>query len=329
MNEYHLSIARAVGGMFTRPEALRWGLTDNDLVGGIRSGQVERLTRGVYGLPQTGQTPEQRHAWRARAILRSRPDAWAGARSALALAGLPLVDADLDHVVLHTVSKEQYSGPDTVTYPLPPDEPEIIVDGARSVSLETAIFQTIARDSPQTAIAAADAALHRGLVNMASLEATHARLGRLATRGRHLLTSVDPRSESPGESIARLVITDLGHHVASQVEIRTPTGELIGRVDLLIDGIVIAEFDGAVKYERAEGRDALIREKRREDALRALGYVVIRITWSDLFLPGRIRLLIENALAQAAGHRPGPLGPPRRCTEPGPVHQPGIITRAR
>ena len=181
MNDYHRALADAVGGMFTRQEALRWGLTDNDLVAEVRSGRLRRLTRGVYGLPRIGQTPEQEHAWRTRAVLRSRPGALAGARSALALAGLPLVDADLGTVVLHTGTKERYGGPGTATYPLPPDEPVIDVGGVRRVSLETAILSTAARDSRQTAVAAGDAALHRGLVTMSSLEEASVRLGQRAS----------------------------------------------------------------------------------------------------------------------------------------------------
>jgi very-short-patch-repair endonuclease len=51
---------------------------------------------------------------------------------------------------------------------------------------------------------------------------------------------------------------------------------------------VVVEFDGAVKYQGADGRNALIREKRREDALRALGYRVVRLTWSELRRPERV-----------------------------------------
>jgi hypothetical protein len=43
-----------------------------------------------------------------------------------------------------------------------------------------------------------------------------------------------------------------------------------------------------VKYARFDGRNALMREKRREDALRALGYRVVRLTWSDLRRPERV-----------------------------------------
>lgn len=70
-----------------------------------------------------------------------------------------------------------------------------------------------------------------------------------------------------------------------QVELRDASGHLVARVDLVVDDVVL-EFDGAVKYEGADGREELVREKAREDAIRALGYRVIRVTWRDLFRPG-------------------------------------------
>jgi hypothetical protein len=53
---------------------------------------------------------------------------------------------------------------------------------------------------------------------------------------------------------------------------------------------VLGEFDGKGKYLRdlrpGEGPgEALFREKLREDRLRDLGWVVVRLVWSDLFTP--------------------------------------------
>lgn len=188
-----------------------------------------------------------------------------------------------------------------MTYPTPRLEPETTVDGTPSVAIETALFQTVARDGMTAAIVAGDAALRRGLVTELSLERRRLELGRLAPRGKVLITSLDASAESPAESLMRLVLRGLGYEVETQVVIRTPTGEFVGRVDALIDGCVIAEFDGAVKYGGAEGREELVREKRREDALRALGFVVIRVTWSDLFEPGRLDAMIRQGKAQLQG----------------------------
>ena len=308
MDSTRLNPVLGRSGVFTRADALRMGLTDNDLAAAVRAGSLRRLSRGVYSAGPVKASPQQRHAERVRALLAARRTCVAAARSALALADLPLVGAALETVVLCGPGRERYHRDGAVTYPMPIGEPTIEVDGVRSVSIETAIFQTVARDGLRTAVIAADAALHRGLVDLDGLETCRRRLRRLAPRGAALLASLDPASESPGESLQRLVLGGLGYTVRTQVVIRDAGGAFVGRVDALIDGIVIAEFDGAVKYAGAQGRDELIREKRREDALRALGYVVMRVTWADLFHPERLDAMVRAALALAgrSGGIPAP-----------------------
>ena len=56
---------------------------------------------------------------------------------------------------------------------------------------------------------------------------------------------------------------------------------LIGVVDMLWDDLfVVGEADGLIKYD---SRGVLIREKHREDRIRALGFGVVRWTWRELF----------------------------------------------
>lgn len=95
------------------------------------------------------------------------------------------------------------------------------------------------------------------------------------------------------------MLVDLGLHVRSQVDIHDAQG-FVGRVDFLVGERVIVEFDGMVKYGGADGRRALQAEKAREDRLRAAGYVVVRLVWSDLDDAERVHGLIQRALRQAA-----------------------------
>lgn len=295
--------ADALGGVFTRRDALAWGMSDNELLRAVKRGRLTRLGYGVYAHGDLPGTRGERHAALVRGILRGRPRAWAAARSALALHDLPLIRSDLDTVILCAPGRERYHRPGVVTYPMPSGEPVGRVGAAAAVSVETAILQTVRRDSLTTAVIAADAALHRGLTTVSRLEDRAHALGRLAARSRALMAAVDARSESPGESLGRILIRALGHQVETQVEIRTPAGGFVARVDLLIDGCVIGEFDGDVKYGGEGGREALIAEKRREDALRALGYVVVRLTWADLFTRGRLELVIADAMRRARALR--------------------------
>lgn len=88
----------------------------------------------------------------------------------------------------------------------------------------------------------------------------------------------------------------LGFDLEPQVEIRAE-GRLF-RTDFRVRGTrVLVEFDGAVKYV---DRAALFEEKQREDALRRAGWIVVRVVWSDLAEPARLRRRLRNALAQTA-----------------------------
>ncbi len=116
-------------------------------------------------------------------------------------------------------------------------------------------------------------------------------------RARRLIASLDPRAESPGESRVRMFFVAWGVPWVSQVTIRDARGQFVARVDFLVDRWVVVEFDGRMKYDDPQ---VLWAEKRREDALRALGYEVVRLTWSDLDHPERVARLIREARGRAA-----------------------------
>lgn len=78
-----------------------------------------------------------------------------------------------------------------------------------------------------------------------------------------------------------------------------PCASLVGRVDFLFRAQrTVVEFDGLIKYAGAEGRQALIDEKRREDALRSLGHQVVRLTWRDLHHPELVERLLREAFTR-------------------------------
>ena len=85
-----------------------------------------------------------------------------------------------------------------------------------------------------------------------------------------------------------------------QVTVRSRTGRS-ARVDFMFrEQRTVVEFDGRLKYQ--SNRD-LWEEKRREDWLRELGYEVVRLTWTDLDDPARVRSLIVAAFQRSARRR--------------------------
>jgi very-short-patch-repair endonuclease len=144
-----------------------------------------------------------------------------------------------------------------------------------------------------------DAALHAGRCSLDEVSAAlvgPSRSTRLRARAEQLLARADPACESVGETRTRLLLMDVGFAVRSQVEVREGA-RLVGRVDFLVGDKVVVEFDGALKYGGVEGRAALVAEKRREDALRSLGYTVVRVTWADLADPAPVVARIRRALS--------------------------------
>ncbi|NHC15608.1 hypothetical protein G9H71_17645 [Motilibacter sp. E257] len=122
---------------------------------------------------------------------------------------------------------------------------------------------------------------------------------------RRVLQLADGRAESAGESLARVLLIALGYgHVEPQAHLRGSSGQRY-RVDLLVDGLVVVEFDGRVKYadphllRGREPADVLRAEKRREQDLEDAGWQVVRLEWRDLFDPEAVRRKVDAALARA------------------------------
>lgn len=154
----------------------------------------------------------------------------------------------------------------------------------------------------QAGVVTMDAALHLGRCSSEQLDRAVSDIGPRphVRRAREALRRADGSAESPGESRLRMVLLALGYPAEAQVLI-TDRGAPVGRVDFLLRAQrVIIEFDGAVKYEGASGRAELVKEKRREDRLRALGFEVVRLVWADLYHPEIVRAAIRCAIERSA-----------------------------
>jgi len=302
MDERLATVARSRGGVFTSAMATAVDVDDCALARWRRTKEVIRVRRDAYVLGElwSTATPEQRLALRTRAVLATRPGDVASHQSALALHGLPMHGLDLVTVdVLSNVTRVRLASGLRI-HAQRPDAVHVVVDGYRAIDIPVAISQVLVRSGLGAALVPLDAALHRGRCHIDAVSnALDARCttARLRARGHQLVLRADPACESVGETRTRLMLTDHGLPVRSQVEICDEVGGFVGRVDLLVGEQVIVEFDGAVKYEGLEGRAALVAEKRREDALRALGFLVVRVTWADLASPGRVIAQIRRAMA--------------------------------
>ncbi|RFU20659.1 hypothetical protein D0Z06_15260 [Geodermatophilus marinus] len=170
-----------------------------------------------------------------------------------------------------------------------PDD-EVAARGAYRVTTAARTVVDVARAWPEVhAVAAADAALLRGLVTREELQRVLDRQWCVpgVPRAVRAVGLADGRAESWLETYGRLTFAALGlPPFLPQVELRVG-GRLVAVVDgWYPDAALAVEFDGRVKYRRpAFGRspeEELWKEKRNEDLLRSLGVRFVRITVADL-----------------------------------------------
>lgn len=111
-----------------------------------------------------------------------------------------------------------------------------------------------------------------------------------------LLRHASELSESPFESMAKLLLIVLGLQFVQQARVVDEGGKVVARVDfLLIEFGVVVETDGLSKYDS----DARLRSDRSRDfRLTNLGYSVCHLTWKDVTTLKAVEILMRVINAQ-------------------------------
>jgi very-short-patch-repair endonuclease len=119
--------------------------------------------------------------------------------------------------------------------------------------------------------------------------------GRGAARARRVLPLGSDRAESPMESVLRWLVHEAGLPApVLQHPVHDSAGRFVGRADLAWpDHKVIVEFDGNVHRERS----VFVKDLRRQNALVAEGWIILRFTSADLLgRPAEVVAQIRRAL---------------------------------
>jgi hypothetical protein len=304
--------------VFTPADAEAAGLSRHMIATRLRSGEIRRLRRGLYCLAGRWDAADARgrHVLQARAAARLGPIVLSHL-SAAAVWDLPLPPAatwKVQATVPTGTRPTRYLDGLTVYVASLPARDLRTVDGLAVTSPARTVGDCLRHLPATDAVAIADAALRRGLVDALAVAAVlrDQSAWPYASRCARAVPLVDGRRESWLESVSAVVLHGVGVPLGeAQVEILDERCRFVARVDRFWEehGIV-GEADGLAKYAvpdlgGVEGtRRALLREKAREDRLRDLGLEVIRWGTPDIAAGGRaVAAAFQRARSRHAGSR--------------------------
>lgn len=236
--------------------------------------------------------------------------------SAALVWGLPLVgDGSQVHVTQPSRPGKTYESSVTRHHG-PLEEPDVVTHrGLPVTALERTVVDCLRLLPPKSGLILADAALHLGVDPEACGAMLRTMTGRRGVaRARQILCLADPGSESPGESVLRFRLLQLGLPIPStQVHVPTRIGSTWSDLGWE-EWRILCEYDGRVKYETARadrggaGVEALVREKRRQEAIEDEGWRVTRFSSEDVRtlpgLRGRLRRTLPPEAWSAPIRRP-------------------------
>ena len=287
------------------------GYTYAEIARYARQDEIVRIRRGAYAIPAVTQPePRAAHLQLLEATAsQCSPDAVVSHVSAAAVHGLPIWTEHLGkvHLTRDRAGQGKVRRWVQIHGAALPSGDIVEVDGLRVTSLARTVLDLACSLSMLQGVSVGDAALHAGLERDALAEVL-ARAGARHGIGkaRRTIAFLDPRSESPGESMSRVVLHQQRMPAPEpQFEVFDSDGRLIGRCDFgWKEQRTLGEFDGKQKYGRMLLRpgqtpqDALFEEKLREDALRDLGWQIVRWIWADLNQPGALLSRLHRAFAR-------------------------------
>ncbi len=301
-----------VDQILLRRTAVAHGFTDRHLLDAVRRRQLARIRQGAYTPAAHWEAldREARARLLGRAVMRISDGRWVLSHQSAALEhgcpvwGLPLDKVHVTRTHYRTSRTEAGIVHHTATV-MPGDVVER--DGLEMTTPVRTLFEVCQVGSVEQGLVVADWMLHEGLVRPGEMALMHERAAAwpgLAT-AQLVKRLADGRVESVGESRTRFLCWQAGLPApVPQYEVRTRLGDFRCDFAWPEHGLVV-EFDGRGKYTSLlrDGDDpsiVVVREKRREDAIReTTGWIVLRLTWSDLAQPRRTAELIAAKLAEA------------------------------
>ena len=303
-------------GLITSRELIRLGHGADVVQRWTKEALLVRVRRGVYTLPASWEAWDEfteRPLARARAAhyTMRTPHVMSHDSAALEL-GLPILAAspEMIHVTrpdVHGSRTAHGVKHHTAAYR---KQQVVRVNGIDVLEPARTAIDIAREHGFQHGVVACDSALRSGLTKGALRKAYEPMsCWRHVTVVRAAVDFADGRSESVGESLARVLAEEVGLGPVEPQFILVIDGRLV-RCDLRI-GRHIVEFDGKAKYRRVEvgglatkdPGEVVWDEKQRQDKICGIGLGMSRIVWADFWGEQRVRakarLLREYAATDA------------------------------
>jgi hypothetical protein len=288
-------------GMAAVDQLISLGLTRSQIRARVERDEWTRLARGVVGFTGLPMT------WRRRcrlALLVAHPDAALGHASAGRLHGFDGYDREQRVILSFPGELRPRTLPagvlGRISAALTPREC-VVVDGLRCVMRPVALIQVAADDGPEAAGKALDSMLRRGDAPE-WVRQTSSRWRRRGVVGpgvvmRLLDERVDGRlPRSWFQRLAKRTLAARGIRLVDEFVVRGPSGATLAELDLANPALKIGvECQSWRWHATPTARAADARRKRR---LRALGWEIVEVWWSDLDdmddIEAELRLVIDR-----------------------------------
>jgi very-short-patch-repair endonuclease len=307
-------ISTLLDEVFTSAEAQASGLSRAELRTLLRAGVVRQVLFGVY----VGEHVEDSYGLRAKALGKVLPPGAVACRFTAAwLHGVDVLPLG-SHVALPPVQAVVSRGATPIrrggcrgfVADLSAEDVTVVDGVAATTPLRTGLDlgRTLKRID---AIVAVDALLHAGLFTLDEFVAAVADIERL--RGvlqlRWVGENAEPKSESPMETRLRIRLVDGGlPRPKAQVEVRDNFGNVVGRLDLAYEEVLLGlEFDGVDPHtgiDRRTGELRFHRDRRRLRELSRHGWLILTFTGEDVLRRGELVVREAEAALLQRGYPP-------------------------
>jgi hypothetical protein len=299
-------------GLFLRREAREFGVDDRQLREAVAENVIVKVRHGTYVDAKVwgDASLEERYDIRGQGVLmRHGHHVALSHTSGAAALGLRLWEADLRRVHVTRLDGGHAHIHGDVVYHAGEWSPDDIynVGDHLVMSPVRSALGTAALHSVEAGVVVLDSLLDLGLAEPAELTSTYDAIKGNPGTARLQVTVrlAQPGAQSVGESRVRFLCWR-AHLPKPELQYQVwYSGKLVGITDFAWpEHRLLGEFDGMVKYlrllrtgERSE--DAVVREKKREDALREVtGFGMIRFIWVDLGRPHVTEARLRHQLSR-------------------------------